>query len=180
MRKDQKRDDGTEASSPAKNKMPRARANNARTKGPSKDKNPIANDGNSLAGQKRKLQQIYKVKSAHVPVTESVTTLAVVSHHSSVVQINVYEVDEDVSSNSNKKSKKNGSADQAGAVEQPRRNKYSMLELSQARDGRDSWRAPLVGESSSSCPLFSLRDEDEGFPCTEFHVVAWLLGMFCY
>jgi hypothetical protein len=110
-----------EVSSPGKAK-PRGRANQA--KGGQviiKEGGPARNSGKSLAGQKRKTQRVYRVKNPR-GAEEPVGSLALVACSDDQRKNAPGSGAEEVSSDSNKKMRKDnsGSADQAGAVEQPR------------------------------------------------------------
>jgi hypothetical protein len=111
-----------EVSSPVKKKQPRPRTNTAKTKGQSKDIASGVGERGVLSGQKCKTQQ-YRVKTpAGVEPTPG-NPLALVIHHSTGAKEGPIEsVEEELSSDSNKKLRKSGdgSADQAGTVDQTR------------------------------------------------------------
>jgi hypothetical protein len=111
-----------EVSSPVKKKQPRPRTNTAKTKGQSKDIASGVDERGVLSRQKRKTQQ-YRVKTpAEVEPTPG-NPLALVIHHSTGAKEGPVErVEEELSSDSNKKLRKSGdgSADQAGTVDQTR------------------------------------------------------------
>ncbi|KAM0845836.1 hypothetical protein ACQ4PT_056077 [Festuca glaucescens] len=116
-----KHGEATEMSSPVKRKQPRARANNAKArKGQGKEKVTGQESGGLLVGHKRKQQYHAKEPPGEV---EAVNPLALVVHQGASAQdVGATRVEE-TSTDSNKKLRKgvgNGSADQAGAVEQPR------------------------------------------------------------
>ncbi|KAK1647908.1 hypothetical protein QYE76_065713 [Lolium multiflorum] len=91
------------------------------SRGQGKDKGPAQTEDGTTVGQKRK--QVYRAKASLVAEAETVNPLAVVVHQkTSVPENNEVQNDDVLSSDSNKKLKKsggNGSADLAGAVEQP-------------------------------------------------------------
>uniref|UniRef100_A0ACD6A198 Uncharacterized protein n=1 Tax=Avena sativa TaxID=4498 RepID=A0ACD6A198_AVESA len=114
--------DNTEASSPIKKRQPRARTSTARaSKTQGKDKGPMGADGGNTTGQKRKQQQqVYRARPLALPEVEVVHPLVVVVHNGASLEAGAMTVEDEMSSDSNKKMKTSGSADQAGAVEQPR------------------------------------------------------------
>jgi hypothetical protein len=119
-----RQDEPGEISSPVKKKQQKPRANNARaSKGQGKEKNVVSPDLGALTGQKRKSRQVYRVKAQGGGEAELHNPLEMVVHQSVAAREDVTDNAEDgLSLDSNKKSRKTGdrSADQAGAVEQPR------------------------------------------------------------
>jgi hypothetical protein len=111
-----------EASSLVTKSAARARTDTAKTrKGQGQEKAPVQEDGGKLAGRKRK--QEYRAK-APTPLLESAPTgqQALVIHQDQPAEEGREVPTEEASSDSYKKTKKsvaNGSADQAGAAEQP-------------------------------------------------------------
>jgi hypothetical protein len=123
----------------------------------------------NVSGQKRK-QLVYQPKAPITPVLllegPTVGQSSGVSIHPAADGTLDGEHDAAASDNnvdSNKKMRK-GSADQAGAVKQPRQTQYESfgVELSRAGVGRDSRRASLVSEDISTLPPLFIRDKDEG------------------
>jgi hypothetical protein len=111
-----------EVSSPAKKKQPRSRTKVAKTSEGSGKEKAAGQDGIVISGQKRKSVQVYKAKTTPLLTAAAVNPLAVVIRDSgpspAVGEVLSSGAD---SSDSNKKRKSEtfGSADQAGAAEQP-------------------------------------------------------------
>jgi hypothetical protein len=114
-----------EASAPEKVSVARAHANASKAgKSSAKEKN-TGQEGQGFVGQKRKSQQVYRVKENPLPIDVAPNPKAIVVFQDLAAQVDDSGHARDVVSNdSNKKLKKSdfeGSADRAGAVEQPRR-----------------------------------------------------------
>jgi hypothetical protein len=122
-RQQSKNDESPEVHSPVKKRQSRARTTTANTrKDIGKGKDDGQDEGRTTAGRKRK--QVYKPKAAP-PLEESPSNmLALVVHSNSFAQgIGEVHTEEALSKDSNKRTRlsgDNGSADQAGAVDQPR------------------------------------------------------------
>jgi hypothetical protein len=121
---DKKKSSEPEVTPPGKKKQaqPRAKANKS-TQGSEKDQ-VTGQDGKVLAGQKRKKVQVYKAKTIPMLTAETVHPLDVVVHNDgSAPVVDEFSSADAASNDSNKKRRSEtiGSADQAGAVEQPRR-----------------------------------------------------------
>jgi radical SAM superfamily enzyme with C-terminal helix-hairpin-helix motif len=121
---DKKKSSEPEVTPPGKKKQaqPRAKANKS-TQVSEKDQ-VTGQDGKVLAGQKRKKVQVYKAKTIPMLTAETVHPLDVVVHSDgSAPVVDEFSSADAASNDSNKKRRSEtiGSADQAGAVEQPRR-----------------------------------------------------------
>ncbi|KAM0921704.1 hypothetical protein ACQ4PT_006652 [Festuca glaucescens] len=118
--KKDKQGDGGEVLSPAKKKNPNARTTAAKArKGQVKEKAPDQEEGEKLAGRKRKPE--YRVKAPLILEAAPTSQLAMALHKNPSPQEDVVPTEE-VSSDSSKKPKTSvdvRSEDQAGAVEQP-------------------------------------------------------------
>ena len=107
-----------------KKRQPRSRTKVTKTSEGSEKEKAAGQDGKVISGQKHKRLQVYKAKTTPLLIAETVHPLAMVVRDSGTAPV----VDEVLSSgadssDSNKKrrSETKGSADQAGAAEQPRR-----------------------------------------------------------
>jgi hypothetical protein len=119
----QKNAETSEVSSPIKKQSHPRTANTRTAKGQGKDKGPAWEGGALTVGRKRKSQQVYRPKaSTDAEVVDNARALVV--HNTATQEVNeTHNVTDEASSDSNKKLKTkgdNGSADQAGAIEQPR------------------------------------------------------------
>ncbi|KAM0875446.1 hypothetical protein ACQ4PT_036828 [Festuca glaucescens] len=118
----QKPHEVAKVSSPVKDTGPRAHANRTNAgKGTAKKKG-TSQEGMGLTGQKHKKQQVYRVRETPV-IEDTPNQTALVLFQGPSAQVDEGHAPEDLSNDSNKKLRKicvSGSADQAGAVEQPR------------------------------------------------------------
>jgi hypothetical protein len=117
-------DTNSEALPPVKKKQPRASTSNTKARrGQSKEPTSGTEGGSGSTGQKLKSQNVYRVKAPPAQIEGVVNPLALVVHQKAAdPSDDVAAAGETLSTDSNKKLRKstdNGSADQAGAVDQP-------------------------------------------------------------
>jgi hypothetical protein len=122
-RQQRKNDESPEVASPVKPSQSRAHTSNAKTgKAQGKGKDDVQDDGNTLAGRKRK--PVYRPKVPPLLEVDPTNQRALVVHPKISFQgIGEVHTEEAPSNDSNKRTRmsgENGSADQAGAVDQPR------------------------------------------------------------